>query len=199
MKKYIALLSALALSTALAGCSFNSPAPPPEPAPAPEQSAPQESPTVTDISDPVVGLHEEIMEQTFESDEEIDNLYYKRTSDAGGNPVYSIIRKSDGQTVNLPMSETVVYVTKNGPSYYEKVTVTYKEDGDPTSLEQYELYVQSTEAEAEPVSPDDHPDISITSSIGSSTSQSSEGKADVGGGIAKNTSTSSSESHGANN
>lgn len=184
------------LAAALGGCAADNPAPEPAPNPIPEQSAPQETPntTITDISDPAVGMHEEIVEQTFSEGEEIDNLYYKRSVNSDGVPVYTVTRKSDGQTVNLPMTETVIYVTRTGPSYYEKVTVTYKENGDPSSIEQYELYVQSTEEEAEPLTPEEHPDVSVSSSGHSENTSEPAGKGmSVGASVAT---TSSSHSSG---
>ena len=195
MKKHLILLSALALAFTLAGCTADTPTP--EPAPAPGQSPPQGTPPImiTDISDPAVGIHEEIVEQSFAEGEDIDNLYYKRSANSDGVPVYTVTRKSDGQTDNLPLTETDDYVPKTGPSDYEKVTVSYKENGDPSSIEQYELYVQSTEEEPSPLSPEDHPDVSVSSSVHSENTSNAAGKGTSVG--ASPATTSASHSSGA--
>lgn len=149
-KKTIAILT-LALALLLAGCGGNE-----------QKDEPQEPNTITEMSEPEVTLHEEIVEQEFGEDEEVDNPYYKRTVTDDGEPAYAVIRQRDGQMVNLPMDSTVLYVTEEGPSYYEQVTISYKENGEDVTMEQYDLYVQST-TEEEPVSPEEHPDVTETS------------------------------------
>lgn len=154
MKKKSMVTIALALMLLLAGCSTKENE---------QEETVQEPNTITEMSEPTVMLHEEIAEQEFGEDETVDNPYYKRTVDEDGNPVFEVIRKRDGQIVTLPLDSTVLYVTESGPSYFEQVTITYKENGEEVTMEQYNLYAQSS-TEQEPVSPEDHPDISIEDS-----------------------------------
>lgn len=153
MKKKSLAVIAMTLVLLLTGCGANKS----------ESNEPQEPNTITDMSEPDVQLHEEIVEQKFGEDEEVDNPYYKRTLNEDGDPVYEVIRKRDGQKVTLPLDSTVLYVTETGPSYYEQVTLTYKENGEEVTMEQYNLYAQST-TEEEPVSPEDHPDVTVEDS-----------------------------------
>ena len=139
MKKKTIAIMTLTLALLLAGCGGNE-----------QKNEPQEPNTITEMSEPRVTLHEEIVEQEFGEDEEVDNPYYKRTVTDDGEPAYAVIRQRDGQMVNLPMDNT------------EQVTISYKENGEDVTMEQYDLYVQST-TEEEPVSPEEHPDITETS------------------------------------
>ena len=169
MKKKSIATIALTLTLLLAGCGATENE---------QEEAVQEPNTITDMSEPTVMLHEEIVEQEFGEDETVDNPYYKRTVDEDGNPVFEVIRKRDGQKVTLPLDNTVLYVTETGPSYFEQVTITYKENGEEVTMEQYNLYAQST-TEEEPVSPEEQPWGSGTS--GSAGTGSGAASGAVGG------------------
>ena len=175
MKKKSIATIALTLTLLLAGCGATENE---------QEETVQEPNTITDMSEPTVMLHEEIVEQEFGEDETVDNPYYKRTVDEDGNPVFEVIRKRDGQKVTLPLDNTVLYVTETGPSYFEQVTITYKENGEEVTMEQYNLYAQST-TEEEPVSPEEHPDITVEESgSGSSEGSGTSGSAGTGSGAA---------------
>lgn len=129
-KKIIAILAVAAMTVSLAACS--------------NQNEPMMDDgvqtAITDMSEGEVLEHEEIGVFGFESGEEHENDFYKRTTVEDEN-VYAVRRVSDGEVVNLPINDTVVYTSKSGECYYENVEFVYKEDGEEKTMQQYQLHV----------------------------------------------------------
>lgn len=103
----------------------------------------------TPTIDTTVDFHEEII--VLDNSAELDNPFYARATDEAGNPAFMVKRQRDGEDMLLPISNTVLYVTKEASNYYEKNTITVIRDGNTETVEQYALYVQDTET-ADPVS-----------------------------------------------
>ena len=132
MKKVMVfLLAALMMVSMFAGCA--------KPAENPEGSP--SVPALTDFATSEAQQHEVILPWPWEEGESADNRYYKRTTDINGNAVYAVMQASNNQVAYLPMGSTVVYTGQYETSYYEKFTITYKEDNQDREMVQYQLYV----------------------------------------------------------
>ena len=100
----------------------------------------------TEVADVNFGdseVHEELDRLEFEPGETVDNVYYKRTTDPETNtPAYMVKRSSDGEYCYLPLSKTVCYVdeTLGDRAYYEKVSLSYVQDGQQIDTYQYQVF-----------------------------------------------------------
>lgn len=104
---------------------------------------------VTDFNTGDVELHEAILPWEYDEGEDIDNPYYKRTTDVDGNLVYAVLQASTNQPAYLPMGNTVVYSGNFETCFYERTTVSYTENGEHRSNVQYQLYVTALVARPE--------------------------------------------------
>ena len=129
-KAVIFMMAAVMLISMFSGCK---PGENPEPSPS--------VPALTDFNTSEAQQHEVILPWPWAEGESADNRYYKRTTDSNGTAVYAVMQASNNQVAYLPMGSTVVYTGQYETSYYEKFTITYKEDGVDKSMVQYQLYV----------------------------------------------------------
>ena len=66
-------------------------------------------------------------------------------------------RADDGELVYMPVTETVIYTSNEDSGYYQEITLTYKQDGEPMEKKQYQIYVsvpdekEGSEAEQVPI------------------------------------------------
>jgi len=184
IKVFAFLMAAALMVVSLAGCNSKSDADqkddtnvnlPMADSPTPDTDV-QPTPVseITDFQAGQAELHEVILPWTFEEGEEIENPYYKRTTDENGTLVYAVMKASNNQVAYLPAGSTVVYVGGDGDCYYEKTTNTYKLDGEEKTSEQYQLYIV-TDSQPVPLVPD-------ASDTGSSDASSQEPVEDNSGG-----------------
>ena len=96
---------------------------------------------ITDFKPGEIELHQVILPWEPEEGEELENPYYSRTTNEGGEYVYAVLKASDNQIAYLPVGHTVVYTSESDNCYYAKTTNTYLLDGVPVEDEQYQLHV----------------------------------------------------------
>ena len=111
-----------------------------------EEAPPEDEPVtgvVTEMSEGTVEQHIDIQELPEVEGEELSNPYYKRELADDGSIVYTIMPADAEEPESLPASDTVIYSSESGDCYYEVVTYTYKLDGVPTEMTQYQLHVHS--------------------------------------------------------
>jgi len=134
-----------ALSAALAVCCLTACSAPNE-----QHLDPAEMGAITDFTVGDVEVHEALLPWQFEEGEEVENPYYKRTSDENGVNAYAVLKASDNQVAYLPMSNTVVYMGNSDDCYFERTTNTYKLDGEDQTVVQFQLYVSGENSAGEP-------------------------------------------------
>jgi len=141
LKKFICS----ALSVVLAACCLTACSKPDETG---KISEGDPTSSVTDFVVGEVENHEPILPWQFEEGEEVENPYYKRTTDENGTNVYAVLKASDNQVACLPMSNTVVYMgNSDADCFFERTTNTYKLDGEDQTVVQFQLYVADTAPE----------------------------------------------------
>ena len=158
MKKLVVLILMLVLCVCLVGCQAqrvpiesNTPSESvfvqPDPGDIPETEP--SDPVLTDFNTGAAEQHETVLPWDYEEDEQVDNIFYKRTTDENGEPVYAVKLASNEQPFYLPMNSTVIYSGDFEESYFERYTVTYKENGESKSMVQYQLHVMTDSVESE--------------------------------------------------
>lgn len=152
------LVATAALSLMLlSGCGAGEPPDASETSPEISEPGPEQNP-IQDVAPGEAELHEEILPLEFEEGESVDNPFYKRTTNVDGVPCYAVL-KTNGQMAYLPMDATVCYVTSSGPSYYERIKLTYTLNGEEVEKDQWQLFINmdgqepAEGAEDETVSP----------------------------------------------
>lgn len=79
---------------------------------------------------------------SFDENDTIENIYYKRTSI--NNKVCFVVKKSsDNKELSIPMDNTVIYYTNDKENKIEKVNFSYEQDGKKINVEQYRLYLSN--------------------------------------------------------
>lgn len=79
---------------------------------------------------------------SFDENDTIENIYYKRTSI--NNKAYFVIKKSsDNKELSIPMDNTVIYYTNDKENKIEKVNFSYEQYGKKINVEQYRLYLNN--------------------------------------------------------
>lgn len=96
---------------------------------------------VTDLNVSEPKTYEALLPLEFSEGEEVDNPYYRRAADENGVPSY-MVRTEDGE-LYLPMNDTVVYPGGEA-AYYETVEQSFKLDGEPVVVLQYQLHAPTT-------------------------------------------------------
>lgn len=103
----------------------------------------QEMPSVASVSTPEVIAREEIAEQDL--GENAESAYYEIVTAEDGTRSYRVIRSGDDEPIDLPASETVLYLSKSNEHYYEQVKYTYKLNGEDAETVQYAIHVPDPE------------------------------------------------------
>ena len=144
MKKVIKTITAmLSLLLVLSAC-YGPVTPTADPENTESVAETTELPTLSDFTTGDVEVHEVLLPWDWQEGEHIDNLYYKRTTNDAGEAVYAVLQASNGQPFYLPMGSTVMYTGEYPECFFERYTVTYKEDGVDKSFVQYQLYISNS-------------------------------------------------------
>ena len=147
MKKYLRLCGVMCLSLILAlcisACSGNTTGDADGQSGSDSDSGETHEYEVKDVDFGDSQVHEELAKLDFEPGETIDSVYYKRASDpATGEACYLVKRSSDGEEQYLPLAKTVCYVDEmlGDRGKYERVPLSYVQDGVPVETYQYQIY-----------------------------------------------------------
>lgn len=140
-----------ALSVALAACCLTACAKTDQAEQSPDPEVGEPASAVTDFVVGDVEVHEPLLPWQFEEGEEVENPYFKRTTDENGTNVYAVLKASNNQVAYLPMSNTVVYMGGSENCFFERTTNTYKMDGEDQTVVQFQLYVSDVAPESESV------------------------------------------------
>ena len=132
------LLSVPCMLLILSGC-HSEPIDEPVSSPFPEDAAVIEHLTVSEPQ-----THVPLQSMGDENDELVENPYYRRGTNAEGDPVYEVLRADNGQWTLLPLSCTILYTSQDGNSYYETEEVSFTYGGETTTVLQYQLFVPET-------------------------------------------------------
>lgn len=138
MKKFILLFTMIMMVLVLAACGDN------------EAKNDAKAPgVITDLEMSEVSEPQYINPLEFDADETVESLYYKRTANDAGESMYMVERADDGEPVYMPVTETVIYTSNEDAGYYQEITLTYKQDGEPMEKKQYQIYVSVPDDENE--------------------------------------------------
>jgi len=100
--------------------------------------------SITALSAPEVLVSEEIAEQSL--GENSESAYYELITAQDGTRSYRVVRASDGEPVDLPAPQTVLYLSEDSVHYYEKVRYAYKANGEDTETIQYAIHAPDPDA-----------------------------------------------------
>lgn len=149
MKKIILLFTMIMMILALTACGDNG-----------TKDDVKSPGVITDLEMSEVSEPQYINQLEFDTDETVESLYYKRTANDTGESIYMVERSDDGELVYMPVTETVIYTSNEDAGYYQEITLTYKQDGEPMEKKQYQIYVsvpddENENSEADQTSVDD--------------------------------------------
>lgn len=104
-----------------------------------------EPPRITNVNSAEAELHVVLRELDLADGVEAENPYYRSLNDESGLACYEIQPADSDETVLIPMSSTVIYMTEQGAedtdAYYEQIALTYMLDGEPVETTQYQIFV----------------------------------------------------------
>lgn len=131
MKKFLMIVLAMIMVFALVACGAE---------------ANKEEPTkgavadleVSEISEPIY-----IVQLDFEDGENVESAFYKRTANDNGDSMY-MVKNTDGESVYMPVTDTVVYTSNEPECYYQEIKLAYKVDGVPMEKTQYQIYITNS-------------------------------------------------------
>ena len=146
MKKFVLLFTMIMMVLALTACGDNG-----------TKDGAKSPGVITDLEMSEVSEPQYINQLEFDADETVESLYYKRPAHDAGESMYMVERADDGELVYMPVTETVIYTSNEDSGYYQEITLTYKQDGEPMEKKQYQIYVsvpdekEGSEAEQVPI------------------------------------------------
>lgn len=140
-KSVVAILLGIAVAASMAGCSSTDSTGVPNS----DTSGVVDSigPSITDMSDEKVVETHKLDQVAYAEGETPANAYYKKGNDADGNICYIVNYKDAEGDIFLPLDGTVIYTTTEEESYMEKVSYSYKLDGETVEEEQNRIYVNT--------------------------------------------------------
>ena len=136
MKKIVLFFTLIFMVFALVACGNDT-------------SKDNDSGVITDLDISEVSEPQYINQLEFTAGETIENPYYKRTANDTGESMYMVERADNGEPVYMPVTETVIYTSNDDAVYYQEITMTYKQDGEPMEKKQYQIYISVPEENEE--------------------------------------------------
>ena len=139
MKKITLTVLAFAMALPLAGCS-------PKPTTTPDVTA---SPAVTASAEPLAPAEVVDVEENsstkivpMASEEGQENAYYQTITDEAGNMFYVVQPDGGGETMKIPVEETVLYGVSSDEEYrIAKIEFSYQnENNEVERVSQYRIY-----------------------------------------------------------
>lgn len=143
-KSIIAILLGMAVAASMAGCAATDPA---NTSTADPDTTESSGPNISDMSEEKVVETHKLKPVTYGEGETPANAYYKKGNDADGNVCYIVNYEDADGDVYLPLDGTVIYTTDDEEPYMEKVSYSYKLDGELVEEEQNRIYVSTAVAD----------------------------------------------------
>lgn len=145
-KSIMAILLGMTMAASMVGCTSSGPNQPT--ASGNGSEVVENGPNITDMSEEKVVETHKLKEVSYGEGETPANPFYKKGNDPDGNVCYIVSYQDGDGEVYLPLDGTVIYTMSDEESYMEKVSYSYKIDGEQVEEEQNRLYINTGSSNA---------------------------------------------------